>query len=43
MRQSALKYLVETFFDNSPEQLVEALLGKQRGRSRRRNSIASPR
>jgi predicted transcriptional regulator len=30
MRQSALKYLVETFFDNSPEQLVEALLGKQR-------------
>ena len=30
MRQSALKYLVETFFDNSPEQLVEALLGRQR-------------
>ena len=29
MRQSALKYLVETFFDDSPEQLVEALLGKQ--------------
>jgi len=30
MRQSALKYLVETFFDDSPEQLVEALLGRQR-------------
>src|SRR5215470_5154841 len=30
MRQSALKYLVETFFDDSPEQLVEALLGKQK-------------
>lgn len=30
MRQSALKYLVQTFFDDSPEQLVEALLGKQK-------------
>jgi predicted transcriptional regulator len=30
MRQSALKYLVRTFFDDSPEQLVEALLGKQK-------------
>jgi len=30
MRQSALKYLVKTFFDDSPEQLVEALLGKQK-------------
>jgi predicted transcriptional regulator len=30
MRQSALKYLVKTFFDDSPAQLVEALLGKQK-------------
>lgn len=30
MRQSALKYLVKTFFDDSPEQLVEALLGKEK-------------
>ena len=30
MRQSALRYLVETLFDDSPEQLVEALLGKQK-------------
>ena len=30
MRQSALRYLVKTFFDDSPDQLVEALLGKER-------------
>jgi BlaI family penicillinase repressor len=30
MRQSAIKYLVETFFEGSPEQLVAALLGKER-------------
>jgi predicted transcriptional regulator len=30
MRQSALRYLVKTFFDDSPEQLVEALLGRQK-------------
>ena len=30
MRQSALRYLVKTFFDDSPDQLVEALLGKEK-------------
>jgi predicted transcriptional regulator len=30
MRQSALRYLVKTFFDGSPDQLVEALLGKEK-------------
>src|SRR5215467_1706108 len=30
MRQSALRYLVKTFFDDSPDLLVEALLGKEK-------------
>jgi BlaI family transcriptional regulator, penicillinase repressor len=30
MRQSALRYLVKTFFDDSPDVLVEALLGKEK-------------
>ena len=30
VRRSALQHLVETFFDGSPEQVVEALLGKDR-------------
>ena len=33
-RQSALKFLVETFFEGSPEQVVAALLGKERRMSR---------
>jgi hypothetical protein len=34
MRQSALKYILDTFFDGSPEQVVAALLGKDRNISR---------
>jgi predicted transcriptional regulator len=30
MKHSVLKYVVETFFDGSPEQVVAALLGKER-------------
>ena len=30
MRRSALNYLVETFFEGSPEEVVAALLGKER-------------
>jgi predicted transcriptional regulator len=30
VRQSALKHLVETFFEGSPEKVVAALLGKDR-------------
>lgn len=30
MKHSMLKYVVETFFDGSPEQVVAALLGKER-------------
>jgi predicted transcriptional regulator len=30
MRQSAVRYLVKTFFDDSPDLLVEALLGKEK-------------
>jgi predicted transcriptional regulator len=29
VRRSALKHLLETFFDGSPEKVVEALLGKE--------------
>ena len=29
MRRSAIKHLLETFFDGSPEKVVEALLGKE--------------
>jgi len=32
VRQSALKHVVETFFEGSPEKLVAALLGKERSR-----------
>ena len=32
VRRSALKHLLETFFDGSPEKVVEALLGKERSR-----------
>jgi hypothetical protein len=28
VRRSALKHLLDTFFDGSPEKVVEALLGK---------------
>jgi predicted transcriptional regulator len=31
-RRSALNHLLETFFDGSPEQVVEALLGKEGSR-----------
>lgn len=31
-RRSALKHLLETFFEGSPEKLVEALVGKERSR-----------
>src|SRR2546421_12181742 len=31
-RRSALNHLLETFFEGSPEQLVEALLGRERSR-----------
>jgi predicted transcriptional regulator len=31
-RQSALKHLIETFFDGSPEKVVAALLGNERSR-----------
>jgi BlaI family penicillinase repressor len=31
-RRSALKHLIETFFDGSPEKVVEALLGRERSR-----------
>jgi predicted transcriptional regulator len=34
MRQSALHYLLETFFDGSPEQMVAALFGAERRMSR---------
>lgn len=29
VRRSALKHLIDTFFDGSPEKVVEALLGKE--------------
>lgn len=32
VRRSALKHLLDTFFDGSPEKLVEALVGKDRSR-----------
>jgi predicted transcriptional regulator len=32
VRRSALKHLLDTFFEGSPEKLVEALLGKDRSR-----------
>ncbi len=32
VRRSALKHLLETFFDGSPEKVVEALLGKEGSR-----------
>ena len=31
-RRSALKYLLDTFFEGSPEKVVEALLGRERSR-----------
>ena len=30
VRRSALKHLLDTFFDGSPEKVVEALVGKER-------------
>lgn len=32
VRQSALRHLVDTFFEGSPEQVVAALLGRERAR-----------
>jgi BlaI family transcriptional regulator, penicillinase repressor len=32
VRQSALRHLVDTFFEGSPEQVVAALLGRERSR-----------
>ena len=32
VRRSALKHLLDTFFDGSPEKVVEALLGRDRSR-----------
>jgi predicted transcriptional regulator len=32
VRRSALKHLLDTFFEGSPEKLVEALVGKDRSR-----------
>src|SRR5262245_43406448 len=32
VRQSALKYLIETFFDGSPEKVVAAMLGASRSK-----------
>lgn len=32
VRRSALKHLIETFFDGSPEKVVAALVGKERAR-----------
>src|SRR2546427_6466936 len=32
VRRSALRHLLDTFFDGSPEQVVAALLGKERSR-----------
>jgi BlaI family transcriptional regulator, penicillinase repressor len=31
-RRSALKHLIETFFDGSPEKVVEALVGRERSK-----------
>ena len=32
VRRSALRHLVDTFFEGSPEKVVEALLGRERSR-----------
>ena len=32
VRRSALKHLLDTFFEGSPEKVVEALVGKERAR-----------
>src|SRR5262245_66533199 len=32
VRRSALKHLLDTFFEGSPEQVVETLLGRERSR-----------
>ena len=41
-RKSALRHLVETFFDGSAEKTVAALLGGEGARSRTKSSIALP-
>jgi BlaI family transcriptional regulator, penicillinase repressor len=41
MRQSALQYVVDTFFDGSPEQVVAALFGTERLSSTQLDQIAT--
>jgi predicted transcriptional regulator len=41
MRQSALQYVVDTFFDGSPEQVVAALFGTERLSSTQLDRIAT--
>jgi predicted transcriptional regulator len=41
MRQSALQYVVDTFFDGSPEQVVAALFGTERLSSAQLDRIAT--